>query len=121
MKKMAVVLGAVAMTSLGACSQYGMGGGPGYASNDWDAARYYRAGNEDYYLTRDDRIYRGSDGRYYCRRPDGTTGLVVGSLAGGVLGTLIAPRGSQVIGALLGGAAGAAVGEAVEKRDARCR
>ena len=38
------------------------------------ADRYYRDGR--YYrerrLSRRDRIYRGSDGRYYCRRSDGS-------------------------------------------------
>ena len=49
--------------------------------------RHYRAGNYDPYpLSRNDRIYRGSDNRYYCRRDDGTTGLIVGGIGGGVLG-----------------------------------
>ncbi|MCE3520049.1 hypothetical protein LXJ58_35430, partial [Escherichia coli] len=54
------------------------------------ADRYYRDGR--YYqprrLTRNDRIYRGNDGRYYCRRSDGTTGLIIGGLAGGALGNV---------------------------------
>jgi len=61
-----------------------------YRDYDWNrparGQRYYYA--DDYYrdgryyrerrLTRADRIYRGRDGRYYCRRSDGTTGLIVG-------------------------------------------
>ena len=54
------------------------------------ADRYYRDGR--YYQTRslgrNDRIYRGYNGRYYCRRNDGTTGLIVGGLAGGALGNV---------------------------------
>ena len=46
--------------------------------------RRYRS----YRLGRIDRIYRGSDNRYYCRRDDGTTGLIVGGIAGGLLGNL---------------------------------
>ena len=34
------------------------------------------------------------DGRYYCRRSDGTTGLIVGGIAGGVLGNIIADGSS---------------------------
>lgn len=41
-----------------------------------DDDRRYRS----YRLGRNDRIYRGSDNRYYCRRDDGTTGLIVGGV-----------------------------------------
>ncbi len=45
----------------------------------YDASRYYHPGNyRERRLGRNDRIYRGGDGRYYCRRTDGTTGLIVG-------------------------------------------
>src|SRR6478735_4552202 len=50
-----------------------------YADRYYRDGRYYRARA----LGRNDRIYRGSDNRYYCRRNDGTTGLIVGGLAGG--------------------------------------
>ena len=30
-------------------------------------------------VTRSDRIWRGRDGRYYCRRDNGTTGLIIGA------------------------------------------
>ena len=99
--------------------------------NGYYADRYYR--NDPRYrqrvLSRNDRIYRGQDGRYYCRRSDGTTGLIVGGLAGGVaggiLGNLIAPGGSKdvgtVIGALGGAAAGAAIGNDADKGQLVCR
>src|SRR3712207_9077394 len=47
---------------------------------DYDAARYYRDGPNysERRLGADDEVYRGSDGRYYCKRSDGTTGLVIG-------------------------------------------
>src|SRR3546814_6125657 len=61
---------------------------PGYSY--YYADRYYRDGR--YYqprrLTRADRVYRGGNGRYSCRRSDGTTGPIIGGLAGGVIGTL---------------------------------
>ena len=124
MKKLMIAAGAASMGLLGACSQYGYGADrPGYYGSDWDAARYYRSGPNyrEYELSRNDRIYRGSDGRYYCRRPDGTAGLLIGAGVGGTLGAIIAPGGSEVLGALIGGAAGAAIGERIEKGEVRCQ
>ncbi len=67
--------------------------------------RAYRARR----INRNDRIYRGSDNRYYCRRDDGTTGLIVGGVTGGVLGNIIAPGGSKVLGTVIGAGAGALI------------
>jgi hypothetical protein len=62
----------------------------GDRNSKWDPAQHYHAGNyRARRLTRNDRIYRGNDGRYYCRRSDGTTGLVVGTGGGGLLGRSI--------------------------------
>ena len=72
-------------------------------------------------LAENDRIYVGQDGRYYCRRSDGTTGLIVGGIAGGVLGTIIAPGGANTLGAILGAGAGALAGRAIERNNVRCR
>lgn len=132
-----LILGAVAAAAtLAGCTDYGTGPrGYGYASYDYNrpdpayggyyADRYYREGRNyrEYRMGRDDRVYRGQDGRYYCRRSDGTTGLVVGGIAGGVLGNIIAPGGSELLGTVLGAAAGAAVGSSVDKNnsEARCR
>ena len=98
---------------------YGPGGGP---DENWDAPHYYREGDyQERVMSRDERVYRGGDGRYYCRRPDGTAGLIIGGVAGGVLGNAIAPGGSKTLGPLLGAAGGAAVGNAVAEDSARCR
>jgi Ni/Co efflux regulator RcnB len=93
---------------------------PRYGRN-YRPDRYYRGGYEPIRVDRNTRIYRGYDDRYYCRRSDGTTGLVVGAAAGGVLGAIIAPGGSEVLGALIGAAAGGAVGTSVDKGEVRCR
>jgi hypothetical protein len=94
------------------------------AYGGYDAARY-RAADERRYrerrLAARDRIYRGQDGNYYCRHNDGTTGLLVGAAAGGVLGNLIAPGGSGLLGTLLGAGAGAAAGRAIDRNNVRCR
>ena len=88
---------------------------------DRDYYSLYRPGTyEPYPLSRSERIYRGSDGRYYCDRRDGTVGLVVGAGVGALLGNLIAPRGSNTIGTLLGAAAGGALGYAIERGEVRC-
>ena len=88
----------------------------------YDPARDYRAGNyQERSLTRDDTIYRGTDGRYYCRRTDGTTGLIVGGAVGGILGNVIDGGRSRVLGTLLGGAGGALLGRSIDQNQVRCR
>ena len=107
---------ALAIAPISACTTYD-DDRYGY---DW--SRDYRAGSyEPYALGRDDEIYRGRDGRYYCKRRDGTVGLVVGAGVGGLLGNLIAPRGSNTIGTLIGAGAGAAIGSEVDRGQLRCR
>ena len=107
---------------------------PAHGKRAKDAARWDARYPERYYvadsrykprrLSSNDYIYRGSDNRYYCRRSDGTTGLIVGGVAGGVLGNIIAPGDSKTIGTLLGALGGAAVGAGVSQgrgNDFRCR
>ena len=89
----------------------------------YDPARYYHQGNyRERRLGRNDRVYRGSDGRYYCRRSDGTTGLIVGGLGGAALGNVIDGGHSRAAGTLIGGALGALLGQSVDRStDVRCR
>jgi hypothetical protein len=65
--------------------------------------------------------WRGRDGRTYCRRSDGTTGLVVGGAAGALIGRAIDTQGSRTTGTILGAAAGALLGREVERGRSRCR
>jgi uncharacterized protein YcfJ len=67
------------------------------------------------------REWRGRDGRRYCRKPNGTTGLVVGGVAGALLGRTIDTRGDRTVGTLLGGAAGAVAGREIERGGSKCR
>jgi len=140
MRTMIGLAAASAAVLLAGCTDYDSGRS-GYASSryyrDYDynrpdptyngyyADRYYRddPSYREYRLRREDRIYRGQDGKYYCRRSDGTTGLIVGGIAGGVLGNVIAPGGSELLGTVLGAAGGAAIGSAVDKdnSDVSCR
>lgn len=83
--------------------------------SNYDASRYYRDGNyQERELSQNDRVYKGTDGRYYCKRSDGTTGLIVGALGGGVLGTVIG-GGSSAVGTILGALGGAIAGRAVDR------
>jgi hypothetical protein len=91
---------------------------PGY--NTYYADRYYRPGPV-YVMHRGDRIYRGRDGRYYCRRSDGSTGLIAGAAVGAIVGNSVRLGGSSTLGTILGGAAGAALGSSIDRGRLRCR
>ena len=71
------------------------------------------------------KTWRGSDGRVYCRKPNGTTGLVIGGAAGALAGREIAGRGSRTTGTVLGAAVGAQLGRPVQRNvissGRRCR
>ena len=84
-------------------------GGPGYGSAQ---PRY-----------EDDRVYRGNDGRYYCKRNDGTTGLIIGAAGGGILGNVIDGGRQRGAGTLIGGALGALLGRSVDQNNSqvKCR
>jgi hypothetical protein len=108
----AALIATLAGLPLTACSDVlGGGEGPGYASRD-------RGG---YYMGDNDEVYRDHDGRYYCKRRDGSTGTIVGGVAGGVLGNIIAPGGSKTLGTIIGAAGGAVAGRAIDKGKTRCR
>ncbi|WP_206364206.1 glycine zipper 2TM domain-containing protein [Sphingomonas sp. UV9] len=86
---------------------------------NWDPSRSYQNGNyRERRLSRNDRIYRGKDGRAYCKRNDGTTGLVIGALGGGVLANLI---GGGTLGTLAGAGGGALLGRSVDRGKVKCR
>lgn len=67
------------------------------------------------------RYWRGDDGRYYCKKSNGTTGLIVGAAAGALAGRAIDTRGERTTGTVLGAAAGALLGREVQRSQARCR
>jgi hypothetical protein len=98
---------------------YSDGGYDDRYENGYDPSRYYRAepNAPTRVLSSDDRVYAGTDGRYYCKRNDGTTGLIVGGAAGGILGNVIDGGHSRIVGTLLGGAAGALAGKAIDQNN----
>ena len=92
-----------------------------YADDYYRDGRYYRERRLSY----DDRVYRGRNGRYYCRRSDGTTGLIIGAGAGALLGHAIDDGRSSTLGTIIGAVAGGAVGREIDRsdnrNDLRCR
>ena len=132
-----VIIGLLATALLTGCADYGghdhMNAGwdrydynhPDPAYGGYEADRYYRDDAARYperQVSHDERIYRGHNGQYYCRHSDGSTGLVVGAIAGGALGNMIAPGRSEVLGTVLGAVVGGAAGQAADQsRDVRCR
>lgn len=73
------------------------------------------------YIRSDTRLWRGDDGRYYCRRDDGTTGLIIGAAVGGLAGNELAGRGDKLLGTVLGAAGGAILGRAIDRSRYRCQ
>ena len=67
------------------------------------------------------KVWRDSHGRLRCRRPDGTTGLIVGAAGGALVGRAIDTHGERATGTLIGAAAGALIGRSVERSQVRCR
>lgn len=110
---------------------------PGYSSasqeDSWDRHRRDRHRGHDRYgydrdyrygygepIYRNTRVWRGNDGRTYCRKKDGTTGLIIGGAAGALLGREVDSRGDRTLGTILGAAAGALIGKELDD-GVRCR
>lgn len=64
--------------------------------------------------------WRGRDGRMYCRKSDGTTGLLVGAAGGALLGRAVDTEGDRAMGTILGAAAGGLVGKSIDS-GTKCR
>lgn len=128
MKKLtlAFAAGAMALTGLGMAAPAAADPprwAPAHGKRAKDRATYDSRG---YYvtprrITRDDRMWRGRDGRYYCRRDNGTAGLVIGAGVGALAGHELAGRGDRTLGAILGGAVGALVGREIDRGSLSCR
>ena len=79
-----------------------------------DDRRYHRTENGV-------RYWRGNDGRYRCKRNNGTTGLLVGGVGGALVGRTIAGGGDKTLGTVLGAAGGALAGRAIDRGGSRSR
>lgn len=97
---------------------------PAHGKRAKESARHYDNRyryDEPRVMRRGDRYWRGDDGRYYCRRYNGTTGLIIGAAGGALLGREIDGGRDRTAGTVLGAAAGALIGRAIDRGDARCR
>ena len=83
-------------------------------------ARHRQAARQYYTTDNGIRYWQGSDGRYHCKRSNGTTGLIVGAAAGALAGRAIDSHGERATGTILGAAAGALLGREVQ-RQVRCQ
>ena len=82
-----------------------------YDRND---GRYYNQGGYDGVpVYRNTRVWRGNDGRTYCRKKDGTTGLIIGGAAGALIGREVDGGRNRTLGTILGAAAGALIGKEI--------
>lgn len=91
----------------------------------WAPAHGYRAKQAQqprYYTSGNGiRYWRDDSGRYRCRRSDGTVGLIVGAAAGALVGRAVDTRGERATGTILGAAAGALLGRQIQRGEVRCR
>lgn len=87
-----------------------------YYGDRYSSRRHY-----DEPVYRGTRVWRGNDGRYYCRKKNGTTGLLIGGAAGALLGREIAGGGDRTLGAIVGAAGGALLGREIDRGGSRCR
>lgn len=67
------------------------------------------------------RVWRGNDGRYRCKKDNGTTGLLIGGAVGGLAGNTIAGNGDKLLGTVIGAGAGALLGREIDRDKYRCR
>ncbi len=83
----------------------------------------HNRGDRHYSSSNGVRYWQGDDGRYYCKRSNGTVGLLVGGAAGALVGRAVDTRGSRATGTIVGAAAGALLGREIQRSrsKARCR
>lgn len=101
-------------------------GNAGYASNGYYRDRYGvlrdSAGNRvSEQSAYNGQTYVGADGRTYCRRSSGATGTIVGGVAGALLGNVIDGGRNRAVGTIVGGGAGALAGRSIERSQSDCR
>lgn len=95
-----------------------------YRNDNWREYNRRGYGQRRYYdepVYRNTRVWRGNDGRTYCRKKNGTTGLIIGGAAGALLGREIDGGRNRALGTILGAAGGALLGREVDRGGSRCR
>lgn len=67
------------------------------------------------YYRDDGRVYRAQPRSYNCRRGNGTTGLILGAAAGALLGRAVDGGNNRTLGTVAGAAGGALLGREVQR------
>jgi hypothetical protein len=100
----------------------------GYSSryDNYNQGQRYNRGYVRGYDQRYDRRYANQRyrsqryGNHYGQRcSNGSTGTILGAIAGGLLGREVAGRGDRTVGAIVGAGAGALAGRAIDRNDCR--
>ncbi|MFN2258568.1 MAG: glycine zipper 2TM domain-containing protein [Parasphingopyxis sp.] len=101
---------------------------PAHGKRAQEAQNFHAPGAEYAMLQRRERhrgyrgrYWRGDDGRYRCRRDDGTVGLLVGGGVGALVGREIDGGRDRTAGTIIGGVVGALVGREIDRSDVECR
>jgi hypothetical protein len=86
---------------------------------DYRAERYHvsRSTTAPQSLLFSDRIYRGGNGRFYCRHSDGTTGLIGGVIGSGALDDSMAPGDTKTLVQALSGIQGALLRQSINSQN----
>ena len=88
---------------------------PAFAHNGQRGHRHYQTTDNGI------RYWRGDDGKADCRQRNGPTGLLIGGVAGALVGRTIDTSGDRTAGTVLGAVGGALIGREIERSTARCR
>ena len=124
------LIGAIAAASVAATAPAYAGiateKAPGLHQFDQSAGYHKRNKRHRHYandqrINSNTRIWRGDDGRYRCKKDNGTTGLLIGGAVGGLAGHEIAGNGDKLLGTVLGAAGGALLGREIDRDKYRCR
>ncbi|MBB5684493.1 glycine zipper 2TM domain-containing protein [Sphingobium boeckii] len=91
-------------------------------ARDYRGDRGYRNDRRGYRGDRyNNRGYRNDYRNNYRCNNSGTTGTIIGAIAGGLLGReVVGRRGDRTAGLIIGGGAGALAGRAIDKNGSRC-
>ncbi|WP_420144805.1 glycine zipper 2TM domain-containing protein [Sphingobium sp.] len=108
---------AILATAMAAASLTAVVPSAAMARDHHDRRGYHRDYRGDHYRGDryvDRRDYRDNR-RYGCRKSGGTTGLLVGGVAGALLGRAVDTRGDRAPGTIIGAGAGALAGRAIDR------
>ncbi|WP_017667554.1 glycine zipper 2TM domain-containing protein [Sandarakinorhabdus sp. AAP62] len=96
-----------------------IGWGGGYQGGGYDDGYYGNAGWNGNRANGRYGQWNGDDG--YCRRSSGSTGTIVGAVAGGVIGNQVAKRRDKTVATVAGAVVGGLLGRSIDRGRTVCR